>query len=96
MLRTAIPLAFRLGVSAYAWWLTQSKVLLMYLKLVVWPWPLLIHYQLPYLTTFAEAWMYVVPVALLARGYAWYCCGGISPVGFLRNLGIRDFFSDVR
>jgi hypothetical protein len=36
---------FGLGVSAYAWWLTQAKVLLMYLKLVVWPWPLLIHYQ---------------------------------------------------
>ena len=57
---------FGLGVSAYAWWLTQTKVLLMYLKLAVWPWPLMIHYQLPYLTTFAQAWMYVIPVTLLA------------------------------
>jgi Flp pilus assembly protein TadD len=56
---------FGLGVSAYAWWLTQAKVLLMYFKLVVWPWPLLIHYELPYLHTFADAWKYVVPVLML-------------------------------
>jgi tetratricopeptide (TPR) repeat protein len=37
----------------------------MYLKLVVWPWPLLVHYQLPYLTSLSEAWMYVVPLAVL-------------------------------
>jgi Flp pilus assembly protein TadD len=37
----------------------------MYLKLIVWPWPLLIHYQLPYLTTFTDSWMYVFPVLLL-------------------------------
>jgi tetratricopeptide (TPR) repeat protein len=38
----------------------------MYLKLVAWPSPLLIHYQLPYLKTMATAWMYVVPTTLLA------------------------------
>src|SRR3954468_24536190 len=57
---------FGLGVSAVDWWLTQSKVLLMYLKLAIWPWPLLIHYQLHYLKTFGESWFYVVPVLLLA------------------------------
>lgn len=56
---------FGMGVSATSWWLTQSKVLLMYLKLVVWPAPLLLHYELPYLTTLAEAWMYSLPVVLL-------------------------------
>jgi protein O-mannosyl-transferase len=56
---------FGLGASAHDWWLTQSKVALLYLKLVVWPWPLQIHYELPYLTTFAQAWMYAVPVLLL-------------------------------
>ena len=35
---------FSLGVSAYHWWLTQAKVLLIYLKLVIWPSPLLLHY----------------------------------------------------
>jgi tetratricopeptide (TPR) repeat protein len=57
---------FSLGVSAYDWWLTQAKVLLMYLKLAIWPSPLLLHYEFPYFTTLAEAWIYVVPVLLLA------------------------------
>ena len=57
--------SFDLGPPVYIWWATQCKVLLMYLKLVVWPWPLLIHYQLPYLATVADAWKYVVPVLAL-------------------------------
>jgi tetratricopeptide (TPR) repeat protein len=56
---------FDLGVSPYMYWLTQTKVLLVYLKLVVWPWPLLIHYEFPLFATFSVAWMYVVPVLLL-------------------------------
>ena len=54
---------FGLGTSLTSWWMTQSQVLLMYFKLVVWPAPLLIHYRLPYLETVSQAWMYVVPVA---------------------------------
>lgn len=54
-----------LRISPYEWWLTQAKVFLMYLKLVVWPWPLLIYYELPPLQKFADAWMYVFPVAAL-------------------------------
>jgi tetratricopeptide (TPR) repeat protein len=64
----AASAGFGLEVSAGTWWLTQCQVLLMYLKLVVWPSPLLIHYELPYLTKFSEAWMYVVPVAILVAG----------------------------
>jgi protein O-mannosyl-transferase len=56
---------FHLDVSAYSWWLTQSKVFFLYLKLVVWPWPLLIHYQLPYFASLGEAWMYVVALLLI-------------------------------
>lgn len=56
---------FGVGVSPVAWWLTQSKVLLMYLRLAIWPWPLSAHYEPPYLTSLAAAWPYVVPVALL-------------------------------
>lgn len=56
---------FGLGPSLTVWWMTQSQMLLIYLKLVVWPAPLLIHYQLPYLETFGAAWIYVVPVVLL-------------------------------
>jgi tetratricopeptide (TPR) repeat protein len=64
---------FSLGVSAYEWWLTQAKVLLMYLKLVVWPSPLLLHYDFPYFTTLAEAWLYVVPVLMLAAAVCVLC-----------------------
>ncbi|HMB95232.1 MAG TPA: hypothetical protein VKK61_04260 [Tepidisphaeraceae bacterium] len=32
------------GLPVLAWWFTQAKVFLIYLKLVVWPWPLAIHY----------------------------------------------------
>ncbi len=57
---------FHLGVPAYAWWFTQAKVLLMYLRLAVWPWPLAIHYEMPYLKTFGEAWPWLVPVCALS------------------------------
>jgi protein O-mannosyl-transferase len=56
---------FALGLPVYPYWLTQAKVLLLYMKLVLWPWPLLIHYQLPYLFTLGEAWMYVLSVILI-------------------------------
>jgi len=50
------------------WWMTQCQMFWMYLKLVAWPHPLLIHYELPYLGSLAEAWAYVVPLALAAVG----------------------------
>lgn len=57
---------FGLRIAAPVWWLTQAKVFLMYLKLAIWPWPLLIHYDLPLLHTVGEASMYLIPVLLLA------------------------------
>lgn len=56
---------FHLGVPAHVWWLTQTHVLLLYLKLIVWPWPLVIHYEFPYLNSLADAWPWFVPAALL-------------------------------
>ncbi len=56
---------FHLGVPAYVWWLTQTKVLWMYWKLAVWPWPLAIHYEMPYLTTLGAAWPWLLPTLLL-------------------------------
>ncbi len=56
---------FHLGLPAYVWWFTQAKVLLMYLKLAAWPWPLSIHYELPYLTTLGAAWPWLLLVMLL-------------------------------
>jgi tetratricopeptide (TPR) repeat protein len=57
---------FHLGVPLLAWWLTQAKVFWMYLKLVVWPWPLVIHYGTTYLDSFSTAWPAVLGVVVLA------------------------------
>ncbi len=56
---------FGLGISAHQWWLTQTRVLLLYLKLAVWPWPLCIHYQEDYLTSLSDAWRTLLPALLL-------------------------------
>jgi hypothetical protein len=61
-------IGFHMGVPAHVWWLTQAKVFLMYVKLVIWPWPLLIHYDLPYLETLGAAWPYVAFLAMLGLG----------------------------
>ena len=73
---------FHLGVPAYVWWFTQAKILLMYLKLAVWPSPLLIHYELPYLRTLASAWMVLLPIAMLGFSTLWLLWRN-RPTGFL-------------
>lgn len=57
---------FHHGLPASDWWFTQAKVFWLYLKLVVWPWPLVIHYELPYLQTLGEAWPWVASTGLAA------------------------------
>lgn len=52
------------GVSLTDWWLTQTQVIFLYLKLALWPWPLVIHYEIPHLTTLAEAWPWILGVAV--------------------------------
>ena len=59
---------FDLGVAAHEWWFTQAKVLFLYLKLAVWPWPLVIHYEIPYLKTVADAWPWLLTAGILAIG----------------------------
>jgi len=46
---------FHLGVNPLTWWFTQAKVFAIYCKLVVWPWPLIIHYHVPYVHTYWSA-----------------------------------------
>jgi Tfp pilus assembly protein PilF len=73
---------FHLGVSAFEWWFTQAKVLLMYFKLVAWPWPLVIHYEMPYLQSLGEAWPYLASVGLLGLAILVLLWRN-HPVGFL-------------
>jgi tetratricopeptide (TPR) repeat protein len=53
-------------VPVHVWWMTQAKVVFLYLKLAVWPWPLSIHYAPRYLRTFADAWPWVAAALALA------------------------------
>ena len=55
---------FGLGIPLLPYWCAQTKVLLMYLKLSVWPWPLVISYDVPP-ETFSAAWPFVLAAALL-------------------------------
>lgn len=70
------------GVTGPEWWLTQSKVLFLYLKLIVWPWPLVIHYAMPYFPDVAAAWPWVIGAAVLATTVAWLTHRGKS-LGFV-------------
>ena len=67
------------NVPPYAWWLTQTKVLFMYLKLTVWPWPLAIHYEMPYLTTIGDAWPWMLFAVLLMLGTLMLSVAAQSP-----------------
>jgi DMSO/TMAO reductase YedYZ molybdopterin-dependent catalytic subunit/Flp pilus assembly protein TadD len=55
---------FHLGLPAHVWWFTQAKVLAMYVTLAFWPWPLVIHYEVPTIDTFAAAWPWLLPLAI--------------------------------
>lgn len=57
---------FGLGIRLADWWSTQAMIFWTYLKLTVWPSPLIIHYALPQLETFSTVWPYVAAVVVLA------------------------------
>lgn len=77
------PLAgFHLGVPAHVWWLTQTEVLLRFIGLAFWPWPLVIHYEVPYLRTLGDAWPWAVPAAIGIVGCAWLVWRG-SAIGYV-------------
>lgn len=57
---------FHLCDNVFVYWVTQCKVLLMYLKLAIWPWPLRCAYELPHVDTLVTVVMYVTPILLLS------------------------------
>ncbi|WP_428940409.1 tetratricopeptide repeat protein [Fontivita pretiosa] len=62
-------LAYRQHISLMAWWLTQTRVLMMYLRLVFWPAPLIIHYEMPLLEPKLEqVWPWLTPILLIVLG----------------------------
>ena len=53
-------------ISAPDWWLTQSNSFFVYWRLLFAPWPLLLHYHVPTLTSFSEAWPGVLGITIYA------------------------------
>ncbi len=70
------------GLPAYVWWFTQTKVVLLYLKVSIWPWPLVIHHATPFFWTFSAAVPWVLTVALLG-GAALMLLWRRSAIGYL-------------
>jgi tetratricopeptide (TPR) repeat protein len=70
------------GLPAYVWWFTQAKVALIYLKLSLWPWPLIIHHETPILWTLASAWPWLATVLIAAIATFILLCRR-HPLGYL-------------
>lgn len=58
-------------VSPWHYLLTQSEVLLHYLRLAIWPSPLVFDYQWPIVSSFAAAWPAFIVVAALVAATLW-------------------------
>jgi tetratricopeptide (TPR) repeat protein len=59
---------FHLGVPFVTSWLTQANVVLLYLKLAFWPWPLLIYYDMGHVRSLSEALPGLLVVSALGAG----------------------------
>jgi tetratricopeptide (TPR) repeat protein len=59
------------GVSASSYALTESKVVVRYLGLAVWPFPLVLDYNLPVLRHWAEAAPFLLILAALLAAWFW-------------------------
>lgn len=69
-------------ISANDWWLTQSNSFFVYWRLVFKPWPLLLHYHVPTLTSFSQAWPGVLGLATYTL-LTIYLLWRRSPAGFV-------------
>jgi protein O-mannosyl-transferase len=55
---------FNLEITPVRWWCMQAKVLWLYLELVVWPWPLAIHYSPLPVDTIGDVWPWILATAI--------------------------------
>ncbi len=56
---------FNLEIAPVQWWLIQAKMVWLYLKLVIWPWPLSIHYPIPQDASLQALWPWLLATVLL-------------------------------
>lgn len=55
---------FHTAMSAHDFWLTQSNSFFVYWRLLFVPWPLIVHYHVPTLSSFSAAWPSVLGLSL--------------------------------
>lgn len=70
----------RITFSAFDYWITQPEVILHYLKLAVWPYPLSLDYDWP-ITSLRDSWPAIITVAGLIAVSAWMLWKRL-PIGF--------------
>ena len=78
-------LDLELGLTPWEYLLTQSRVVLHYLRLAVWPHPLRLYYDWPAIRTLGEAWPYLLVIVPLAAATAWTALKR-TPAGFAGAL----------
>ena len=64
------------------WWMTQSEAFFVYWKLFFWPWPLLIHYDIPIVTQLSDCWQSVIGITVYLSATAWLLFHR-RPMGFV-------------
>ncbi|QDT10618.1 tetratricopeptide repeat protein [Planctomycetes bacterium K23_9] len=66
------PLAgFNNTISAVDWWMTQANAFFVYWKMTFVPYPLVLHHQVPTLTSMSEAWPGVLGLVIYGAVTAW-------------------------
>lgn len=62
---------FGLGIDAWSYLLTQARALVLYLRLTLWPHPLVLDYGTPLETSLAQVWPHAALVLALLGATAW-------------------------
>lgn len=73
---------FGLGVTSWEYLLTQCRALLIYLKLAIWPAPLVLDYGTAVVHTLGEVWPQAVVIGALLAATAWALVRR-PPLGFI-------------
>ena len=84
---------FNNSISAVDWWLTQANAFFVYWKLTIWPYPLILHYHVPTMTSLSEAWPGVFGFSLYVVLTLWLLWRR-NPMGLRSPLVCRTSLAD--
>ena len=58
-------------IAAVDYWMTEARVFFDYWRLTFWPWPLVLNYQIPTVTTLSDGWPGVVALSVYTGIAGW-------------------------